>query len=109
MTFLDLPNPSSPVDVIKLKDGRFVMVYNHSSTDRTPFNLAFSQNGVDWQAALILESDDQESSHPSVIQTQDGLVHIAYPRVRKNLRYLIIDPQKVRLKPIVGGVWPTAE
>lgn len=106
MTFLEMPNPNSPIDAITLKDGRHVLVYNHSATERTPLNVAFSKDGKNWEAALTLEVDDHESSTPSVIQTADGMVHIAYGRYRKHIRHLIFDPQKVRLQPIIDGEWP---
>ena len=39
----ELPNPNSGIDVVHLKDGRYVVVYNHTPRGRTPLNLAISR------------------------------------------------------------------
>src|SRR5207249_10446793 len=36
----NLPNPSSGIDAVRLRDGRYVLAYNHTTTGRTPLNLA---------------------------------------------------------------------
>ena len=61
-----------------LKDGRHLLVYNHTPKGRTPLNVAISRDGKRWDAALVLESEPGEYSYPAVIQTADGLVHITY-------------------------------
>ena len=51
MTLTDLPNPSAGTDAVTLKDGRHLLVYNHTSRGRSPLNLAVSHDGHTWQAA----------------------------------------------------------
>lgn len=106
MNSLDLPNPGSSLDAITLKDGRIVLVYNHSSDERTPLNVAISEDGKNWKAVLILEVDGNESTYPSVIQASNGIVHIAYCSSRRHIRHYAFDPAKVRLQSIVEGKWP---
>jgi predicted neuraminidase len=36
----DLPNPNSGIDAAALRDGRIVLIYNNTTTSRTPLNLA---------------------------------------------------------------------
>ena len=39
---IDVPNPNSGIDAVALRDGRVVLVYNHTATGRSPLNLAVS-------------------------------------------------------------------
>jgi predicted neuraminidase len=112
-----LPNPSSGTDAVTLTDGRQLLVYNHrrrpsedapTGDSRGVLNVAVSDDGVHWQAALVLEDDGAEYSYPAVIQTADGLVHITYTWHRERVKHVVIDPDKLRLVPIVDGQWPDA-
>ncbi|QVL32801.1 exo-alpha-sialidase [Telmatocola sphagniphila] len=105
--FLDLPNPNSGTDAVTLKDGRQLLVYNHTPLSRSPLNVAVSENGETWKAAMILENDPfREFSYPAVIQTRDGLVHITYTWKRERVRHVVLDPNKFVLKEFKSGVWP---
>jgi predicted neuraminidase len=108
MTLTSLPNPNSGVDAVTLKDGRHLLVYNHTTRGRSPLNVAVSTNGTDWQAALVLENIPGEYSYPAVIQTSDGIVHITYTWKRLRVRHAVVAPEKLELRPIVDGVWPAA-
>jgi alpha-L-rhamnosidase len=92
-----LPNPNSAVDGLRLKDGRFLLVYNHSATERNVLNVALSKDGKHWQGVLILENEPGEFSYPAVIQAHNGLVHATYSWNRQRIRHAVIDP--ARLKP----------
>lgn len=101
-----LPNPNSGTDAVTLKDGRHLLIYNHTPKGRTPLNLAVSRDGREWQAALVLETEPGEYSYPTIIQTDDGLVHITYTWKRQRIKHAVIDPAKLDVKPIVDGAWP---
>lgn len=101
-----LPHPGSGVDGVTLKDGRHLLVYNHTSRGRSPLNVAVSDDGKAWQAALVLESEPGEYSYPAIIQTADGLVHITYTWRRQRVKHVVVDPAKLVLQPIVDGKWP---
>lgn len=111
-----LPNNNSGTDAVTLKDGRQLLVYNHVKPDsalpngkgpRTPLNVAVSRDGKKWYAAVILEdSPISQYSYPSVIQSKDGMVHIVYTWRRERIKYVMIDPSKLKLKPITNGKWP---
>ena len=98
-----LPNPNSAIDAVRLKDGRFLLVYNHSSAARSKLNVAVSKDGKNWQAALMLENQPGEFSYPAVIQASDGLVHITYTWKRQRIKHVVVDPQKLRLTNITDG------
>jgi len=116
MTASALPNNNSGTDAVTLKDGRQLLVYNHvkpadslprGKGARTPLNVAISKDGKKWYAALILEdSPISQYSYPSVIQTKDGMVHIVYTWRREKIKYVKIDPKKLRLEPITNEQWP---
>ena len=115
MTLMDLPNPNSGTDAVTLRDGRQLLVYNHNTRDgsknkgRSPLNVAVSNDGIDWLAALVLEDDlnaPNGFAYPAVIQTSDGLVHITYTWERKRIKHVVIDPAKLKLQPILHGEWP---
>jgi predicted neuraminidase len=101
-----LPNPSSGIDAITLRDGRHVIVYNHTTRGRSPLNVAVSDDGKRWDAALVLESDPGEYSYPAVIQGADGLVHITYTWRRRRIKHVVIDPAHLKVVPMPDGKWP---
>jgi predicted neuraminidase len=105
----DLPNPDSGTDAVTLADGRALLVYNHTTRGRHLLNVAVSDDGKSWQAALVLEDQPGEYSYPAVIQTRDGLVHVTYTWRRRRIKHVVIDPARFELRPILDGVWPGAE
>ena len=99
MKVTSLPNPSAGIDAMILKDGRALVVYNHTTRGRSPLNIAVSSDGKIWKAALTLE-DNPASTHTAVIQTGDGLVHVTYTWKRKLIKHAVIDPKKLELRDL---------
>lgn len=97
MILLDLPNPNSGTDAVTLRDGRHLLVYNHTPDKRSPLNVALSRDGRSWQPVLVLEDEPGEFSYPAVIQASDGLVHITYTWKRRRVRHVVLDPDKLVL------------
>jgi predicted neuraminidase len=102
-----LPNPSSGTDAVTLRDGRHLLIYNHTAKGRSPLNLALSKDGKTWQAALALEGEPGEYSYPAIIQTRDGLVHATWTWKRLKVKHAVIDPAKLEPRAMVNGEWPT--
>ena len=72
-------------------------------------NVALSNNGKDWSASAILEylnEPGKQFSYPSVIQTEDGLVHIVYTWHRDRIKHVVLDPSKLAEQAIIEGKWP---
>ncbi len=107
VSLIALPNPSSGTDALTLRDGRHVIVYNHTPKGRTPLNIAVSKDGERWEAALTLESEPGEYSYPAVIQAEDGLLHVTYTWKRERIKHVVIDPARFAPVPITDGVWPS--
>ena len=114
LTLTKLPNPDAGADAVTLADGRQLLVYNHNPSGlnpindgRVPLNVALSEDGVNWSAALVLEDDPRRHyGYPAVIQAADGLVHVTYTWHRQKIKHAVIDPAKFKLTPIVDGKWP---
>jgi predicted neuraminidase len=96
VTLTELPNPSAGTDAVTLRDGRHLLVYNHTPKGRTPLNVAISRDGRAWEEAGVLESEPGEYSYPAVIQTSDGLVHITYTWRRLRIKHVVLDPAKLK-------------
>lgn len=109
-----LPNPNSGTDAVTLEDGTQLLVYNHIKPSKTwgsrsKLNIAVSEDGINWYAAVLLEDDQDQSSeysYPAVIQTKDGLVHITYTWNRKLIKHVVIDPSRIEARAILNGAWP---
>ena len=99
----DIPNPGSSLEVIVLRDGRWLIVYNDSTKSRDNLTIAISEDeGKTWPLKRRLEpqSDGSTSfSYPSVIQSADGAVHITYtckgPRGGR-IRHAILQPGQLK-------------
>jgi predicted neuraminidase len=101
MKLTSLPNPNSGIDAVTLRDGRQLLVYNHSTKGRSPLNVAISADGKVWQSALTLEDEPgKQFSYPAVIQAKDGLVHITYTWKRERIKHAVLDPLKLKLEPL---------
>ena len=112
MKATSLPNPNSGIDAVTLEDGRHLLIYNHTlrgsgqPRGRSLLNVAVSEDGENWQAALVLENEPGEFSYPAAIQTSDGLVHLLYTWKRQRVRHVVVDPSRLELEDITDGRWP---
>ncbi len=105
-----LPNNNSGTDAITLQDGRHLIVFNDFRTlpgqrrgPRTPLSIALSEDGVTWYRAAVLEdSPVKEYSYPSVIQGEDGMIHIVYTWRRQRIKYVKIDPLKLQMREVIN-------
>lgn len=86
--YLALPNPNSGIDAVRLKDGRIVLIYNHSYNKRTPLNLAVSKDGEQFQMFATLEDGPGQYSYPAIIQDSRGDLDITYTWQRKTIKYV---------------------
>jgi predicted neuraminidase len=95
LVLTSLPNPNSGIDAVTLRDGRQLIVYNHTREGRSPLNVAVSRDGLTWESALVLEHEAGEYSYPAVIQNAAGQVHITYTWKRQRIKHVTIDPSRL--------------
>jgi predicted neuraminidase len=78
----NLPNPSSSMEVLKLMNGEWAMVYNDIGEGRYSLAVVLSDDeGATWKWKKHLALDPQKKlsfSYPSMIQSKDGLIHVTY-------------------------------
>lgn len=83
----ELPNPGSGAEVLVLKNGNWVLVYNDLERDRYSLAVSLSEDeGRTWRWTRHLERDADASDpqrrgqyhYPSVIQAADGTLHVTY-------------------------------
>jgi alpha-L-rhamnosidase len=106
MKSTSLPNPNSGIDAVSLKDGRHILIYNPTGKnwgDRVPLSVAISTDGKTWNRILDLEPltentdrEGEEYSYPTVIQAENGLIHIVYTWNRKTVKHVVLDPKKLK-------------
>jgi predicted neuraminidase len=87
-----LPNPNWGVDAVTLRDGRHLIVYNHTMSGRSPLNVAVSKDGISWQPAAVLETEPGEYSYPAVVQAADDRIHISYTWKRLRIKHAVLNP-----------------
>lgn len=114
-----LPNNNSSLQQITLADGRLVVIFNDATLERdqfrfvpagdgwrkkavrTPLTLAMSSDGGQtwphWRNLQLadIEYKDREVgySYPTVLQTSDGMLQVAYSYLRKTIRHVCIAPE----------------
>ena len=73
------PNPNAAVDLLTLKNGHLLLVYNKSMNRRTPLTLAFSfDHDRTWPVRRDLASGDNDYGYPIALQASDGRIHVIY-------------------------------
>jgi predicted neuraminidase len=93
---LAIPNPNSGLDAARLADGRVLLVCNPVREGRTPLSVLVSEdNGETWPRRLNLETAPGEYSYPSVIQAQDGRIHIVATHRRVTICHYVLDPAEL--------------
>ena len=93
--FLDVPSNNSGLDVVALKDGREVMIFNDTPRGRSPLNLAVSADGEHFRVFATLEQGAGEYSYPAIIQAASGDLEMTYTWHRTTIKHVHLALAKV--------------
>jgi predicted neuraminidase len=93
--FIDLPNPNSGIDAVRMKDGRIVLVFNNSYNTRTPLNLAVSEDGEHFKVFKTLEDRPGQYSYPAIVQAANGDLLITYSWRRETIKFVRVAVRDV--------------
>lgn len=76
----NLPNPDSGISGLRLADGRLLVAYNDSTSNRGDLSLGLSKDeGHSWKKIAEMENDSEKSfSYPYLMQSSDGTIRAAY-------------------------------
>jgi predicted neuraminidase len=77
---IDLPNPGSGIDGVRLANGHWLLVYNDTTDERNSLAVSLSEDeGKTWKWTRHLEKHTAGSYHyPAMIQGRDGTIHVIY-------------------------------
>lgn len=82
----DIPNPGSSLEVLRLADGRWLLIANDTERSRDRLTVMLSDDeGRTWSTKRQVEPSEQPGrfDYPSVIQSRDGLIHLTYSYTTK--------------------------
>jgi len=83
--------------MVRTQDGTIVLIFNNTAEGRTPLHVGLSDDdGTTWPVIKPLETDPGEYSYPSVLQSQDGLIHVVYTYRRQTIKHVAFDLEYVR-------------
>ncbi len=100
----DIPNPGSSLEVIALKSGNWLMVYNDAEDGRYRLAASLSEDeGKTWKWKKYLENDKKNEgsyAYPSVIQASDKKIHVSYSyhkgRKERTIKYVSFREEWVK-------------
>jgi predicted neuraminidase len=82
----EFPNSNTAVDLLKLRNGHLLLVYNDSMTRRTPLTVAISSDGgrTFTHRKNIAEGADSYA-YPYAVQARDGKIHVVATSERRTV------------------------
>ena len=92
------PNPNSASDLIKLKSGALLLVFNNSGTDRRPLTAAVSiDSDKTWPYRRNLGESNETYAYPIAVQSSDGKIHVVYTtHGRTVIEHVTVDERWLR-------------
>jgi predicted neuraminidase len=100
---IDLPNPGSGLDAVRLHNGHWVLIYNDTIKGRNRLAVSLSTDeGKTWPITRHLEDEPTGSYHyPAIIQSRDGHLHAVYSYFvegGKSMKHAEFDEAWIRRK-----------
>lgn len=99
----NLPNPDSAVDALVLPDGRILLIYNPSTTDRDRLALAFSLDGVRFTHGALIAEGPGALAYPAIALTPQGALLALYSaRGRREIIALRLSAEELAACAAIG-------
>jgi len=84
VTDSSFPNPGAGIDVIRLANGHWALIYNDAERGRHSLALSISDDeGASWKSTRHIErtaAGRGQFHYPSLLQAHDGMLHATYTR-----------------------------
>ncbi len=96
------PNPNAATDLIRLKNGHLLLVYNDSNQgERMPLTIAVSvYNDRTWAFQRDIVTGEGTAAYPTAIQAADGKIHIMYTSHRRQqINHIVFDESAIVSHP----------
>jgi predicted neuraminidase len=107
----DIVNSGSSMEVILLRDGTQVMIWNDLDDGRHELTVALSEDdGVTWPVRRIIAAGHAAKDrfhYPSLIQTRDGALHATWSEVTsagETIRHIRFAAAWIKARPTVPAV-----
>jgi|HubBroStandDraft_6_1064221.scaffolds.fasta_scaffold162865_2 predicted neuraminidase len=118
-----LPNNNASIGAAVLKDGRIVMAFNNCSRadaigptarpPRKPLSIALSADGgITWPWVRDVQTGTEpgadtaggsdEYSYPSIVQSEDGSLHLSFTFRRLTIKYIVLDENWIERGGTIG-------
>jgi predicted neuraminidase len=119
-----LPNNNASIQATALKNGHLAIIFNNTQAELKPehadtssrriLSMALSEDGgKTWPwirdienpsiSEPILPLEDAEYSYPSIVQSTDGMIHVAYTFRRETIKYMKFSEDWIKHGTTVGG------
>jgi predicted neuraminidase len=91
------PNPNAAVELIRLRNGHLLFVYNNSANNRTPLTAAIStDNGRTWPHLRNIAEGPGDYAYPSAVEGKDGTIHITFTSDERTvIRHAILKEEAI--------------
>lgn len=98
------PNPNAATDLIRLKNGHLLLVYNDSDQgERMPLTVAIStDNDKTWKHKRDIVTVEQgkdlmgSAAYPTAVQTDDGRIHVMFTsHKRRQINHVVFDESAI--------------
>jgi predicted neuraminidase len=95
----DFPNPNAAVELIRLRNGHLLFLYNDSPNDRTPLAAALSTDGGrTWPHRRNLVEGPGDFAYPTALQTKDGRIHVTFTSDERTVIRHAVFPESAILR-----------
>jgi predicted neuraminidase len=91
-------NPNSAIELLKLRGGALLLIYNPSMNERTPLTAALSADGGNtWPWRRNIAGGRNSFAYPSAVQGADGRVHLVYTSNQRTIIFhAVLDEDWVK-------------